>query len=91
MNKTKRYRKTKDFGSYKEIENYIVAPMQGNHSKRSAKINETAEAAAKVNDRKSVEKVEDKIKANFKPRDWYLTLTYFDAALPFDKKEQKMI
>lgn len=89
MNKTKRYRKTKDFGSYKEIENYIVAPMQGNHSKRSAKINETAEATAKVNDRKSVEKVEDKIKANFKPRDWYLTLTYFDAALPFDKKRAK--
>lgn len=82
---TKRYRKTKDFGDYREVENYIVAPMKGNNSKRAPKGQETSEAVEKVNDRKAAEKVEDKIKANFKPRDWYLTFTYFDISRPPDE------
>ena len=55
MSRAKRFRRTKDFGQYREVENYIVAPMQGNHSKRSPKTEQTAEAAAKVNDRKAVD------------------------------------
>lgn len=89
MNRGKRFRKTKDFGDFREIENFIVAPMQGNHNRRSPKTEETAEAIAKINDRKAVEKVEDKIKANFKPRDWYLTLTYFDDSRPDDEIRAK--
>lgn len=82
---TKRYRKTKDFGEFREIENFIIAPMQGNGNKRAVKGLETSEAVEKVNDRKAVEKVEDKIKANFKPRDWFLTFTYFDDSRPLDE------
>ena len=85
MGKGIRLRKVKDFGSFKEIENYIYAPMYGNHSARGEKSKETAAAVKKVNERKTAEKVEDKIKANFHPKDWYLTLTYLDAYLPKDE------
>ena len=84
-----RVRKIKDFGLYREIENYITAPMLGNHSSRSGRVKKTVAAVAKANDRHTVEAVEDKIKANFHPRDWFLTLTYWDGELPNEEQRAK--
>jgi len=71
-----RYRKLKDFGDWKEIENYIVAPNLGNTSSRAPREKPTKEAVRKVNQRKAVERCEDKLRANFKPYDKFTTLTF---------------
>lgn len=84
-----RVRRITDFGEWKEVENYLFAPMLGNHSKRCAKSKETVIAVAKNNDRHTVRQVENKIKANFKPRDWFLTLTYSEEHKPQDEKSAK--
>ena len=44
-----RYRKVKDFGGWKEIENYIIAPNMGNAGKRAAREKSTKEAVQRVN------------------------------------------
>ncbi len=84
-----RVRRITDFGKYKEVENQILAPMLGNHDARESKLKKTAIAIAKNNDRHTVVKVENKIKANFSPRDWYLTLSYADERLPHDEERAK--
>ena len=83
-----RIRKTKDFGAYREVEN-ICAPMLGNHNKRMPKARATANRIAKLNDRHSAERCEDKIKANFDVGDWFVTLTYDDMNVAADEKAAK--
>lgn len=76
---SERYRKIKDFGGWREIENYIVAPNLGNTSGRAQRQKPTKAAVQKVNQRHAVERCEDKIRANFLPGDKFITLTFADS------------
>ncbi len=80
-----RYRKVKDFGGWKEIENYIIAPNMGNAGKRAAREKSTKEAVQRVNMKHAVERCEDKIRANFVPGDKYVTFTFQPTAMPDSK------
>lgn len=81
-----RYRRVTDFGDFQEVENYIVAPMLGNNTTRNKKSKKTLAAVERNNDLHAVRKVENKIKANFKPKDWFVTFTYSDEHLPSDSE-----
>lgn len=85
VNKSKRYRKTKDFGQWREVENFILCPMYGKTSARGAREKSTSKSCQKINDKHAVERVEDKIKANFTVQDWFITLGY--AAQPPNEEQ----
>ena len=84
-----RVRRITDFGEYREVENYLVAPMLGNHSPRGKRKKKTQEAVEKNNDRAAVRKCENKLKYNFSPGDWWATLTYDDLHHPQDMERAK--
>lgn len=73
----KRVRKTINCGNVKYIYNFI-APMYGNHKKRSGKLKGSSEAVKKINEIHAVDYCEAMINTNFSPHDWHIALTYDD-------------
>lgn len=73
----KRVRKTIDCGNIRFISNFI-APMLGNHGKRSGKSLETSERVKKINEIHKVDYCEGMLHNNFVPLDWHVALTYDD-------------
>lgn len=84
-----RVRKITEFENFREVENYLICPMLNNSAKRGERLKKTLEAVEKQNDRHAVREVENRIKANFKGGDWWVTLNYSDAAHPHDRDEAR--
>lgn len=54
----------------------VMAPMYGNHNRRSKRIKPSREAVKKINFQHRVDLCSAKLKMNFKPHDWHIALTF---------------